>query len=148
MTPELEPVDRLLRLLALDAGRPWPPDPYLAAKLKGLFACERARALYPEIERKITELEALRAMHELVQEEARELLELVDGWTAVGEEYARVMARAAPASPWPDYIEACLPPRAEHEPRKRWVLDEEDRWWREELDANGAWVRRSEDRDE
>lgn len=137
MTPELEPIERYFRLVAVATGRPWPPDRWLGAKARALFACMRAEALFAEAIARATVIEML-------QLELRETLGKVDGWTTIAEELARVMAQEEGASPWPALYSAF---RGEREGvvRRRWVFEEAGRWYREELDASGAWVRRSED---
>lgn len=136
MTPELEPVERIFRRVAIARERPWPPDRFLGAIMRAGFSEARARESLAVLDRKLDELEAIRSMHEIVQVEARELVERVHAWSAVAEELLRVAAVEAPSSPWLD-VELVEPDT------RAWAAFDEavaamDRW---ALDATGAWAR-------
>lgn len=109
MTPELEPLEILFLAHSRAIGRPWPPDPYMKAGARAAFCAEMAELHMSIVERKIDEIDALRAMIAIVQEEARAEIANVDAWNLVGAEYLRVHARHAVDSPFARK----LPPIAE-----------------------------------
>ena len=100
MTPELETAERIFRRIAIEAGRPWPPDRWLGARARGAFVSAHLELLRGEAERKLDELEAIRSMHEIVRDELGELLELLDAWCFVGERLALVAVEEEARSPW------------------------------------------------
>jgi hypothetical protein len=73
---------------------------------------ERGSLVGAELERRVDELESLRAMHEIVQAECRALLDELDALAEAGEHYLRTAAREHDSSPWPAFFDACREQRA------------------------------------
>lgn len=94
------PIHQAFLRLSHATGHPWPPDPYLGslARLRLLQAMMRARLAI--LEAKLSILDRLFAQYERTQDEAADLVLMIDDLAAAAEYIARDAAREKPNSPW------------------------------------------------
>ena len=68
MTPELEPAEILFLLVSGGRGKPWPPDRYLGAIARAVYATSRAATLCEVLSLVLDELDAERDRYEQATE--------------------------------------------------------------------------------
>ncbi len=100
MTPELAPLERVFLEASVEAGRPWPPDPFMKANARLVAVLAHVRDLADARDEVIEEILEVHATHEHLRDEARRLTDLIESWIVIAEELLRVVGRESLTSPW------------------------------------------------
>lgn len=101
--------DRLFSLLALESGRPSPPDPYMRAAVRAYQSLKVSQDAAAELAGAEQRLVAAQAQMAAAIEDVTKLRDLMSTWANLSLEYALDAAKAAAKSGWPEMLAALNP---------------------------------------